>query len=245
MFARCAGPRSSPGTPPTGTASTARDSVSGTSGSVRRVKRRTAASTLGGGANALRVKTPRDLDLVERSPEGALQRRRPDGGVFLGEAPLTITSAAGDRPAEQVAQDRARAREGQVRNDRERLGRQRQSRTSASTTETAPPNRSPRRERERRVPLDRDDSGADLQERPREYSRARTDVDDEVVLRDSGFADESGCQPAATKKVLAASAPGGASSDGHDKPPWSCGHCTAITRAGTGTRPVPRTTVRP
>ena len=88
------------------------------------------------------VEASGELDLVERAPVRALQRRRPDRGVFLGEAPLDDHVGTGDRPAEQAAQDRSRARERQVRDDGERPPSERcQSRASASTTETSPPNR--------------------------------------------------------------------------------------------------------
>jgi hypothetical protein len=57
------------------------------------------------------------------------------------------------------------------------------------------------------------------EQRPGEHACAGSNVDHEVIPRHFGLADERGGQPAATKEVLAASAPGGASSDGHDKPP--------------------------
>ena len=72
--------------------------------------------------------------------------------------------------------------------------------------------------RELRVALDRDHARACVEQSPREHARPGSDVDDELVPRDFGVADESGCQPAATKEVLAASAPGGASSNGHEDP---------------------------
>ena len=199
------------------------DSVVGTSGFMRRVKRRTAASTLGGGANAVRSRRLASFDLVERAPVRSFQRRRPDRRVFLGEAPLDDHVGAGDRPAEQAAQDRSRARERQVRDDCKRLFGKAPVEDVGFDDRDVASEPSPQPGREGRVPLDRDDTCAGLEQRPGEHARAGPDVDDEVIPRHSGLADESVCQPAATKKVLAASAPGGASSDGHDKPPWSCG----------------------
>ena len=75
--------------------------------------------------------------------------------------------------------------------------------------------------REGHIALDRDYARASVEQSPREHARPGSDVHDELIPRDSGVADESGCQPAATKEVLAASAPGGASSDGHGTSPWS------------------------
>src|SRR5207247_11344570 len=66
------------------------------------------------------VEASHDLDLVESSPIRALQRRRPDGGLLLRECPLD-DGGARHRPAEQPAQDRARARKWEVRDNCEWL----------------------------------------------------------------------------------------------------------------------------
>ena len=195
------------------------DSVVGTSGFMRRVKRRTAASTLGGGANAVRSRRLASFDLVERAPVRAFQRRRPDRRVFLGEAPLDDHVGVGDRPAEQAAQDRSRARERQVRDHGKRFSGKAPVEDVGFDDRDVISEPRPQPSREGRVPLDRDDTCAAPSSARVSTPVAGPDVDDEVVPCHSGLADESVCQPAATKEVLAASAPRGASSDGHGASP--------------------------
>src|SRR5206468_12580718 len=109
--------------------------------------------------------------------------------------------------------------EGQIRDHGERLGGKAPVEEVGFDDRDAPAEPSPKPGRERRVALDRDDARACLLQSPCEHARAGADVDDEVIPRDTRVADESGCQPAATKKMLAASAPRGASANGHGASP--------------------------
>ena len=139
----------------------------------------------------------------------AEQRRRPDSGSLGGEPPLhdrVQLRQRHARVAEQAAQDRGARGEGQVRDDRERLVRQRQHRRVAFDHVDARIAVEARFELPQcsLVELDRAHAGARVGKRAGQCAVARTEVEHERPGREPRVADQLVCESATTKSVATA-----------------------------------------
>lgn len=152
---------------------------------------------------------PDESQLVPRAPGAAEQRRRPDGGSLRGEPPFHDCVELRQRDSwipEQAAEDRGARGEGEVRDDGERLvrerhpGRVRLEHLDARVGVEARPQLSQRR----RVELDRAHAGAGVGERTREGTAAGAEIERERARRDSCVPNELVREGAATKGVTAA-----------------------------------------
>ena len=152
---------------------------------------------------------PHEAQLVPRSPHAAQHGRRPDRRPLRGQAPLHDRVELRQRNArvpEEPAKDRGAGRERQIRDDGERLVRQRHHRrVSRHDLDPRMPVEAPAKVPQRgRVQFDRADPGARVGERARKDAAAGTEVENERAGVDAGVADELVGEGATTKCVAAA-----------------------------------------
>ncbi len=147
-----------------------------------------------------------EAQLVPRSPRAAEQRRGPDGSPLRREPPLHDRVELRERHArvaEQAAKDRGADGEGQVRDDRERLGRQRHQRRIALDHLDARIAAESGLELSQRgrVELHRAHAGACVGERARQRAAAGAEVERERPGQDPSVPDELVGEGATTKSV--------------------------------------------
>jgi catechol 2,3-dioxygenase-like lactoylglutathione lyase family enzyme len=160
------------------------------------------------------------------SPIRPAERRRHDRAVLDRQLPLNddVRSLHEAERIEQGTENLARAREGQVRDNRERRARPSPPACVGLDhghflAESVPELRS-----ERAIELERNDLRPGSDEGAREGAGARADVHHELPWRDAGVANELRCELATAEEVLAGSARVLYASlpNGHGRPPsWS------------------------
>lgn len=152
---------------------------------------------------------PHEAQLVVRSPDAAEQGRGPDGGPLRREPPLDDRVELPQRHArvpEQAAQDRGAYGEGEVRDYRERLARQRHEHRIALDDRDARIAAEPRLElpQRNRVELDRLHSSPCVGKRTRQRAAAGAQVEHELRGQDPSVPDELVGEGATTKSVATA-----------------------------------------
>jgi hypothetical protein len=172
-----------------------------------------------------RREPPRHGELVPRPPVDAPERGGPDRTVLPCGLPLQDqigAAQAGGGIAEEMRENRPGSLERQVRHDAERLERPLPGASVGfEDVHGTPAEPVPEVGHERRIRLERDYPCAHVEERARQRPRACTDVDDEVVGGDPGVANQTGCEPATAKEVLAGRARRGSAPNDHGRPPSS------------------------
>src|SRR5215210_3172869 len=166
-----------------------------------------------------RGQAPRDRKLEPRTPERTELCRRPDGRSFGRESPLNDHVGRLERNAriEQTPEDCCAAVERQVRNNFERLARERQLQgVSRVDVHRREPLAQP--DDEAVVDLHGHDPRRAPQERGGQNAAAGAEVDNEVPALYARSSNQLRCKLATAEKVLAADA-SGSRSDGHGRPP--------------------------